>query len=419
MDKGGNNMLRNTLADDPELKNIIENERTRQNSCLDLIASQSLAPMSVMEASGSILTNRTIEGYPGKRYYAGGIFLDEMENLAIERAKKLFHAEHVNVQAHCGANTNLAVYLGVLEKGDTILAMDLSSGGHLSHGHPLNVATSLYEFIHYGVSKETGTIDYENVRELALKHRPKLIVGGASSYPREVDWSRLREIADEVSAMLLADVAHTVGFIAAGIHKNPVDHADFVNFSMYKTLPGPRGGCILCRGKYAKQVDRAVFPGIQGSMMPNIMAAKANCFGIALKKEFQDIAGQVISNSRMLASSLMEHGFDVVTGGTDSHILVLDLRSFGITGKAGEKALESIGLIVNRNVVPFDPEKPWITSGIRIGTTVAAMRGMKEEEMKQIARIITECLSNIDDQAVGSRLSEEVLQLCASYPVSY
>jgi glycine hydroxymethyltransferase len=412
-------MLTRTLSDDPQLKEIIEKERTRQNSNLDLIASQSLAPLSVMEASGSILTNRTIEGYPGKRYYAGGQFLDEMENLARDRAKALFNAEHANVQPHCGANTNLATYLAVLEPGDTILGMDLASGGHLSHGHPLNVASKLYKFVHYGVNRETGTIDYDQARELAREYRPKMIVGGASSYPREVDWSKLKEIADEVSALLLADVAHTIGFVAAGIHDNPVKYADFVNFSLYKTLPGPRGGCILCREKYAAQVDRAIFPGVQGSMMPNMMAAKANCFKIAGTQEFKDLARQVVKNSSVLASVLSEKGFEIVTGGTESHIVVVDVRNRGINGRDAEKALERTGLIVNRNVVPFDPEKPWITSGIRIGTTVASMRGMKEEQMKIIANIIARCLDDTDSDSLHDELGEEVKTLCQEFPLGY
>lgn len=410
-------MLKFTLDQDQEMVQIINNEAKRQEECLDLIASQSLAPEAILDVSGSILTNRTIEGYPGKRYYAGGRYLDEMELLAINRAKELFGAEHVNVQPHCGTNTNMAVYHAVLQPGDKVLAMNLAAGGHLSHGHPLNSGTRIYEFIHYGVDKETSLIDYDELRNLALEHKPRIIVGGTSSYPREIDWKRLREIADEISAYVVADVAHTIGFIAAGIHVNPVPYAEFVNFSLYKTLPGPRGGCILCRKEFAADIDRAVFPGYQGSMLTQLIAAKAVCFKIAATEDFKDIARQIIINSRTLARDLEEKGMTLVTGGTDSHIILLDVRGKGLTGKIAEKTLEKIGLTVNRNVIPFDPEKPWIASGVRIGTTVATMRDMKETEMHQLAYFIDKALSDPENETMLYELKSQVKDLCCRFPV--
>jgi glycine hydroxymethyltransferase len=410
-------LIRFTLDQDPEMVRIIKDEERRQNECLDLIASQSLAPEAIMDVSGSILTNRTIEGYPGKRYYAGGRYLDDMELLAINRAKELFGAEHVNVQPHCGTNTNMAVYHAVLKPEDKVLAMNLAAGGHLSHGHPLNSGTRVYEFLHYGVDEITSLIDYEELRKLALEHRPRIIVGGTSSYPREIDWKKLREIADEISAYVVADVAHTAGLIAAGLHVNPVPYADFVTFSLYKTLPGPRGGCILCRKEFAADIDRAVFPGYQGSMLTQLVAAKAVCFRIAASEEFKEVARQIIVNSQTLASEIQERGMTLVTGGTDSHIILLDVRNRGLTGKIAEKALEKAGLTVNRNVIPFDPEKPWIASGVRIGTTVATMRGMKEKEMAEIASIIDRALSDPENETILSGLKEEVKDLCQRYPI--
>jgi len=406
-----------TLDQDPEVVRIIGEEARRQNECLDLIASQSLAPEAVMDVTGSILANRTIEGYPGKRYYAGGKYLDEIESLAINRAKVLFGAEHVNVQPHCGTNTNMAVYHAVLKPGDTVLAMNLAAGGHLSHGHPLNSGTRVYKYIHYGVDKDTSLIDYDEVRRMAIENKPRMIVGGASSYPREIDWEKLKEIADEVSAYLLADVAHTVGFIAAGLHVNPLKYADFVTFSLYKTLPGPRGGCILCGEKFASDIDKAVFPGYQGSMLTQLVGAKAVCFKIAGTDEFKVLAKQIIDNARYLATELVKRQITLVTGGTDSHVVLLDVRNRGITGKVAEKALEKIGLTVNRNVIPFDPEKPWIASGIRIGTTVATMRGMKEPEMAELAAIVDEAFAAHDDEDKLSSLRKRVRDLCGRFPI--
>jgi glycine hydroxymethyltransferase len=399
------------LKDDERLAELIEAEGNRQIDQLDMVASQSIAPRAILEISGSCLSNRTIEGYPGRRYYAGGIYLDEIETLAIERAKALFGAEHVNVQPHCGTNTNLAVYQAVLEPGDTVLSMDMPSGGHLSHGHKRNIASRLYRFVHYGVRKDDELIDMEQVRDMAMRHRPKLIVGGGSSYPREIDWKAFRKIADESGAMLLADVAHTAGLIAAGIHVNPVPFCDFVTFSLYKTLPGPRGGCILCREKYAKEIDLAIFPGHQGSMITSLVAAKAACFAIAATKEFKILAGRIVDDARALASGLTRRGLRTVTGGTDSHIVLLDLRNLNITGKDGEGLLERSGITVNRNGIPFDPLQPWIASGVRIGTTVAAMRGMGPSEMEIVAALISRALS-------GENVSEETAELCRRFPSS-
>ena len=400
-----------TLKDDPAMEELIKRESNRQEKCLDLIASQSLAPSAIKEICGSNLANRTIEGYPGKRYYAGGKYLDSIENLAIDRAKDLFGAEYANVQPHCGTNTNLAVYQAVLKPGDTVLSMDMASGGHLSHGHRLNIASRLYKFIHYGVDKDTELIDYKQTRQIALKNRPQLIVGGGSSYPREVDWKKLREIADEAGAMLLADVAHTAGFIATGLHVNPVKYCDFVTFSLYKTLPGPRGGCILCREIYKKSIDQAIFPGHQGSMLTPNMAAKGTCFLIAASKEFKSISRQTIENARALSETLKKKGYRPVTGGTDSHIVLLDLRNRKLTGKEAEGLLEKSNITVNRNGIPFDPLKPWIASGIRIGTTVATMRGMGTEEMQKIGDFIDRALS-------GECVAQKVTALCDAFPIS-
>ncbi|PIE55519.1 MAG: serine hydroxymethyltransferase [Dethiosulfovibrio peptidovorans] len=400
-----------SLKDDQELYDLITAEGQRQRDCLDMVASQSLAPRAVLEVSGSCLSNRTIEGYPGKRYYAGGRFLDGVERLAIERARKLFGAEHVNVQPHCGTNTNLAVYQAVLTPGDTILSMDMASGGHLSHGHKLNVASRMYNFVHYGVRRDDEILDGDQLREQALRHRPRLIVAGGSSYPREIDWKTVRSAADQVGAMVMADVAHTAGLIAAGLHVNPVPFCDFVTFSLYKTLPGPRGGCILCRESYGDAVDRAIFPGHQGSMLTSLMGAKATCFAIAASAEFKDIAGRIIENARVLASSLNRRGYRPVTGGTDSHIVLLDLRTQGITGKEAESLLEASGITVNRNGIPFDPLKPWIASGIRLGTTVAAMRGMGPTEMETVAELIHRSLS-------GEPVGAETTELCRRFPES-
>jgi len=402
---------------DPEIEELISLEKERQENTLSLVASESLAPAIIKKIGGTILTNRTFEGYPGKRYYAGGKYFDQIESIAIQRAKDLFKAEHANVQPHCGANTNLSVYHAVLEPGDTILAMNLSAGGHLSHGHPLNISSKVYNVIHYGVDEQTGLIDYDEVIELARKHSPRMIIGGASSYPRLVDWKKLREAADECSALLLADVAHTAGLIAAEAVESPVPYADFVTFSCYKTLPGPRGGVILCRKDYASKIDRAVFPGIQGSLNAPLIGAKAACFRIAATDTFRSAAKGIIQNAKALGQSLANMGFKLVTGGTDTHIVLLDLEDRGISGKEAEKLLESIGINVNRNVIPFDKRPPWEASGIRLGTTAPTFRGLKEKDMEQVAGIIDRALNKEVSQDELEDLKGEVQDLCGKFPL--
>lgn len=402
---------------DPEIEELISREKQRQEDTLSLVASESLAPAIIRKIGDTILTNRTFEGYPGKRYYAGGMFFDQIETIAIERAKELFGAEHANVQPHCGANTNLSVYHAVLEPGDTILAMNLSAGGHLSHGHPLNISSKVYRVVHYGVDEQTGLIDYDQVADLAREHSPRMIIGGASSYPRLVDWAKLREVADRSSSLVLADVAHTAGLIAAKAVESPVPYADFVTFSCYKTLPGPRGGVILCRKEFASRIDRAVFPGIQGSLNAPLIAAKAACFRIAATETFHSAAAQIISNAKALGEELGRKGFKLVTGGTDTHIVLLDLENRGISGKEAEKALESIGINVNRNVIPFDRRPPWEASGIRLGTTAPTFRGLKEDEMIRIAEIMDLVLNREVQQEELDRLQERVREICKKYPL--
>jgi len=402
---------------DNNLINLVDREGMRQQDTLSLVASESLAPKFIQQLAGGILTNRTFEGYPGKRYYAGGEFFDQIETLAIDRAKDLFGAEHANVQPHCGANTNLAVYHGVLKPGDTILAMDLSAGGHLSHGHPMNISSSIYKVIHYGVSEANATIDYDIVRDLAKAYSPRLIIGGTSSYPRLVDWEKLSEIAHESGSLLLADVAHTAGLIAAGVVPSPVPYSDFVTFSCYKTLPGPRGGCILCRGDFASIIDKAVFPGIQGSLNAPLIAAKAACFELAKTQIFKDLAGQIIRNSKVLAATLQNKGFKIVTGGTDTHRILVDLSEINISGKDAEKLLEKSGVNVNRNVIPFEKKPPWIASGIRLGTTVVTLRGFKEENMEEIGDIIAAIIKGGREQGKQEGLKNKVRDLCRAFPI--
>lgn len=405
------------LHEDETLARLVQQEKERQQKNLSLVASESLAPPLIRELAGSVLTNRSIEGYPGKRYFAGCEFIDALEELAVERVKELFGAEYANVQAHCGSNANLAVYLAILTPGDNILAMDLTAGGHLTHGHSLSISGHVYRFIHYGVNRETELLDYEQARRLAREHHPKLIVAGSSSYPRLFDWQKLRSIADEVSAFLLADVAHTSGLIAAKVIPSPVPYADFMTSSCYKTLQGPRGGFILCKKDFGPKIDRAVFPGFQSAAIMNLIAAKAACFKRAMTPEFIAMQHQIIKNAHTLAEDLKVEGFKLVTNGTDNHRILVDLRNKGIKGNAAEKALEEIGIILNRNLVPYDTEPPLITSGIRIGTTVVTNRGMKEEEMHNIVNIISDMLNNIGNTRVQSTLREKVLALCHHFPI--
>jgi len=409
--------MQHLIHEDETLARIIQQETERQQTTLSLVASESLAPPLIQELAGSILTNRSIEGYPRKRYFAGCEFIDALEELAVERAKELFGAEHANVQAHCGSNANLAVYLAVLTPGDNILAMVLTAGGHLTHGHSLSISGHVYRFIHYGVNRETELLDYEQARRLARKHQPKLIVAGSSSYSRLIDWQKLRSIADEVSAFLLADVAHTSGLIAAKVIPNPVPYADFVTSSCYKTLQGPRGGFILCKKDFGPKIDRAVFPGYQSAAILNLIAAKAACFKRAMTPEFIAMQHQIVKNAHALAGDLKMEGFRLVTNGTDNHRMLVDLRNKGLKGNEAEEALEEIGIILNRNLIPYDVESPLITSGIRIGTTVVTNRGMKEEEMHLIAKIISDMLNNIGVVEVQSTLKDKVFSLCQHFPI--
>ncbi|EKX78873.1 serine hydroxymethyltransferase [Clostridium botulinum CFSAN001628] len=372
--------LKNT---DPELLDMIKKEEERQEYNIELIASENFTSLSVMEAMGSLLTNKYAEGYPHKRYYGGCEFVDEVEDLARERLKKLFVAEHANVQPHSGSQANMAVYMSVLQTGDTILGMDLSHGGHLTHGSPVNFSGKLYNFISYGVDKETETIDYDQLKKIALENRPKMIVSGASAYPRIIDFEKIREICDEIDAYMMVDMAHIAGLVATGIHPSPVPYADFVTTTTHKTLRGPRGGAILCKEKYAKAVDKAIFPGIQGGPLMHTIAAKAVCFGEALREDYKEYMQQVVKNTKVLGEELKNYGFRLISGGTDNHLLLIDLTNKNITGKDAEKLLDSVGITVNKNTIPFETLSPFITSGIRIGTPAVTTRGFKEEEMKK------------------------------------
>ncbi|MGJ0847998.1 serine hydroxymethyltransferase [Tissierella praeacuta] len=399
---------------DPEVMNIIEKEFNRQKKHIELIASENFVTPQVMEAAGSYLTNKYAEGYPAKRYYGGCEVVDMVEDLARDRMKRIFGADHANVQPHSGSNANLGVYFAVLKPGDKVLGMNLSQGGHLTHGSPVNISGTYYNFIAYGVNKETETIDYDEVREIALKEKPKMIVAGASAYPRQIDFAKFREIADEVGAYLMVDMAHIAGLVAAGLHPNPVPYADFVTTTTHKTLRGPRGGAILCKEKYAKIIDKAIFPGIQGGPLMHIIAAKAVAFGEALQEDFKTYQQQIIKNAKALAEGLLKNGFRLVSGGTDNHLILIDVRTKGLTGKKAEALLDDIGVATNKNTIPNDPESPFITSGIRIGTPAMTTRGMKEEDMMEIAEIITLALDESNDRdAIRARVSK----LCDKYPL--
>lgn len=403
---------------DPEVADAILKETRRQGQKIELIASENFVSQAVLEAQGSVLTNKYAEGYPGRRYYGGCEFVDIVETLAIERAKKLFGAEHVNVQPHSGAQANTAVYFALLEPGDVVMGMNLAHGGHLTHGHPMNFSGRFYKIVPYGVSRETETIDYDEVAEIAKANSPKLIVAGASAYPRIIDFARLREIADSVGAMLMVDMAHIAGLVAAGLHPSPVPYADFVTTTTHKTLRGPRGGMILCKKEYAKRIDSAVFPGMQGGPLMHVIAAKAVALKLALQPEFAEYQRQTVANAKALAAALVAEGFDLVSGGTDNHLMLVNLINKGLTGKDAEKALDEVGITVNKNAIPFDPQKPFISSGIRLGTPAVTSRGMKEPEMKEIASMIAEVLNGmksgtLDKQAVAA----QVQTLCARFPL--
>lgn len=400
---------------DAELFEAMQHELGRQRENIELIASENFVSEAVMEAQGGVLTNKYAEGYPGRRYYGGCEFVDVAENLARDRAKELFGAEHANVQPHSGAQANMAVYFTVLEAGDTVLGMNLSHGGHLTHGSPVNFSGVQYNFVEYGVDKETEHIDYDVVAALAKEHKPKLIVAGASAYPRTIDFAKFREIADSVGAYLMVDMAHIAGLVAAGLHPNPVEHAHFVTTTTHKTLRGPRGGMILCKEEFAKAIDKSIFPGIQGGPLMHVIAAKAVAFGEALQPEFKDYQAQVIKNAQVLAQGLEEEGLRIVSGGTDNHLLLVDLRGIDITGKAAEHALDAAGITVNKNTIPFDPASPFVTSGIRLGTAAMTTRGLKEDDMREVARLIGRVLTNHEDEAMIAEAHEAVRALTSKF----
>ena len=406
-------MFKNLKRTDKEIYESMQRELERQQRNIELIASENIVSMAVMETMGSHLTNKYAEGYPGKRYYGGCEYIDEVETLAIERLKKIFGAEHANVQPHSGANANMGVYFSILKPGDKVMGMNLSQGGHLTHGSPANISGQYFEFTEYGVDLKDGRIDYDDIRTKAHEIKPKLIVAGASAYPREIDFKKFKEIADEVGAMLMVDMAHIAGLVAAGLHQNPCEVADFVTTTTHKTLRGPRGGVILCKEKYAKAIDKAIFPGTQGGPLEHIIASKAVAFKEALEPEFKEYQTQVVKNAKKLAEELMNRGFELVTGGTDNHLILLDLTNKNITGKEAEKRLDEAYITANKNTIPFDPNGAFVTSGIRLGTPAVTTRGMKEEDMKDIAEAIDLCLTyNKEEEA-----REKVVALTNKYPL--
>lgn len=410
--------LASLAVTDPELNGIIGEELERQRNKIELIASENFVSPAVMEAMGTILTNKYAEGYPGHRYYGGCEYVDKVETLAIERAKKLFGANYANVQPHCGASTNLAVYFAFLKPGDTIMGMNLSQGGHLSHGSPVNISGKYFNVVPYGVNKETETIDYDELEKLAQEHHPKMIVAGASAYPRVIDFKRMAEIAHGAGAMLLVDMAHIAGLVAAGLHPNPVPYADVVTTTTHKTLRGPRGGLILCNNEeYAKAINKAIFPGIQGGPLMHIVAAKAVAFGEALQPEFKTYQENIIKNAKAFADALIKEGFRLVSGGTDNHLVLVDVRGQGLTGKDAEHLLDEIGITCNKNTIPFDPASPFVTSGIRLGTPAVTTRGFNEDDMREVAAIIGLVLKNKDNEAKQKEAAARVAALCAKYPM--
>ncbi len=402
---------------DPDIADAIRHEVQRQEEGLELIASENFVSMAVLEAAGSVMTNKYAEGYPGKRYYGGCEFVDVAESLAIERAKALFGAEHVNVQPHSGAQANTAVYMATLKPGDTILGMNLAHGGHLTHGHPLNFSGKYFNIVPYGVRQEDERIDYDEVERLAAEHRPQMIVVGASAYPRRIDFARMRAIADASGSLVMVDMAHIAGLVAAGEHPSPVPHADFVTTTTHKTLRGPRGGMILCRAQYAKDIDRSVFPGVQGGPLMHIIAAKAVCFKEALAPEFRVYQQQIVKNAARLASALAGAGFRLVSGGTDNHLMLVDVFSRGLTGKVAEAALGRAGITVNKNTIPFDTNSPMVGSGIRIGTPAVTTRGMREAEMDTVADLIGRVLAAPEDEAALAAVRADVETLCRKFPL--
>ena len=400
---------------DFEIYQLIKKEEERQKFTLELIASENFVDDAILEAQGSILTNKYAEGYPGKKYYGGCQFIDDVENLAIDRAKRLFSADHANVQPHSGSQAYMGVYFAVLKPGDTILAMNLAHGGHLTHGSPVNFSGMLYNVVHYGVDRDSGRIDYDELRKSALQNRPKMIISGAIAYPREIDFARFRMIADEVGALLLADIAHIAGLVVADEHSSPIPHCHFVTTTTHKTLRGPRGGLILCEQDFAQQVDKSIFPGIQGGPLMHVIAAKAICFKMAMEDSFVTYQRQVKENASVLAQELIDMNYQLVSGGTDNHLMLVDLRNKGLTGKQAEKSLEEAGITVNKNTVPFDTQSPMVTSGIRIGTPAMTTRGMGVKEMAIIAELIDRVLTNIDNEKVKQEVHQDVIKLCRQF----
>lgn len=400
---------------DPAVGGAMERELFRQRRNIELIASENIVSPAVMAAMGSVLTNKYAEGYPGKRYYGGCQYVDEVENIAIERAKELFGADHVNVQPHSGAQANIAVYFALLNPGDTMMGMSLAEGGHLTHGSPVNISGKYFNVVPYGINPETQLLDYDKLEETAKQCRPKLIVAGASAYPRIIDFERIGKIAKEVGALLMVDMAHIAGLVAAGLHPSPVPYADIVTTTTHKTLRGPRGGMIMCREEYAKAINKGIFPGTQGGPLMHVIAAKAVCLGEALKPEFKEYQKQIVKNSKALAKGLLARGFDLVSGGTDNHLMLVDLRPFKVTGKELQRRLDDVYITVNKNAIPNDPEKPFVTSGVRIGTPAVTSRGMKEDDMVKIAEFIYEAASDFDGNA--DKIRKGVNELCARYPL--
>ena len=403
---------------DPELNGYINEELNRQRNKIELIASENFVTPAVMEAMGTVLTNKYAEGYPGHRYYGGCEYVDKVETLAIERAKKLFNAKFVNVQAHAGANANLAVYFAFLQPGDTIMGMNLSQGGHLSHGSPVNISGKYFKVVPYGVNKETEVIDYDEMEKIAKENQPKIIVAGASAYPRVIDFARIAEIAHSVGAIFMVDMAHIAGLVAAGLHPSPMPYADVVTTTTHKTLRGPRGGLILTNNEeYAKAINKSIFPGVQGGPLMHVIAAKAVAFGEALKPEFKEYQENIVKNAKAFAEALVKEGFRLVSGGTDNHLVLVDVRGQGLTGKVAEHLLDEVGITCNKNTIPFDPASPFVTSGLRLGTPAATTRGFKEEDFREIAAIIGLVLNNPEDAAKHEEAAKRVAALCAKYPM--
>ncbi|GED32601.1 MULTISPECIES: serine hydroxymethyltransferase [Brevibacillus] len=410
-------MLDHLRQQDPQVLEAIQLELGRQRDKIELIASENFVSRAVMEAMGTVLTNKYAEGYPGRRYYGGCEYVDIAENIARDRVKELFGAEHANVQPHSGAQANMAVYFTILKPGDTVLGMNLSHGGHLTHGSPVNFSGTLYNFVEYGVDQESHTINYEDVRAKALEHKPKLIVAGASAYPRTIDFAKFREIADEVGAYFMVDMAHIAGLVAAGLHPNPVPYAHFVTSTTHKTLRGPRGGLILCKEEFAKAIDKSVFPGVQGGPLMHVIAAKAVAFGEALQADFKDYAARIVSNAKAFAEALTAEGLTLVSGGTDNHLVLVDVSKIGLTGKVAEHLLDEVSITTNKNTIPYDSESPFVTSGVRMGTPAVTSRGFDEEAMKEVAAIIALTLKNPEDAAKHEEARQRVAALCQRYPM--